>query len=128
MINIRAVVAGFPIAVARAALYYASRYFKQASYFEKYDKDIFEDDGLYSDPSEDVRQLALRVIQCIESAEGRRATELDDETALRLLDDIIEVEQELDPEADEETRARALESMRSMEAPSVRVPKRSSPT
>ena len=47
---------------ARSAMYYLSRYLKQAAKFEKYGKDIFEDDKR-SAPSDSIRNLTLAMIQ-----------------------------------------------------------------
>lgn len=39
-----ALIDGIDVGDARAAFYYLSRYLKQAEYYDRYEKDFFEDD------------------------------------------------------------------------------------
>lgn len=91
---------------ARACLYYAGRYIKQADHFNKYKKDVFEEEGR-STVTDQVRDLTLRLVGEIEAREGRSADVFDDETVIRLLDEISSVEDGLVPELTEAESARA---------------------
>lgn len=103
--------------VARSSLYYAARYIKQADNAGKYEKDIFEDEARNL-PSDEVRDLTLRVISAIEEREGKRAAEFDDETVIRLLDEITGLEAALSPELSRDERERAAALAAGMQPPS----------
>ena len=91
---------------ARAALYYVSRYVKQASYFDEYGKDIFEDEAR-SAPSDETKDLARRMIVALEEREGISASEFTDQQVITILDEITALEDELGPAASDEEMARA---------------------
>lgn len=79
---------------ARSSLYYTARYIKQAESFDRYEKDIFEDEQ-HNAPSELVRESTLRLIEAIETSEGVHAEQFDDEAVVRLLDVITSLEASL---------------------------------
>lgn len=91
---------------ARSALYYLSRYLKQAAHFKDYRKDVFEDTHR-SAPSEAIRQTTLELIKLIEDAEGKAASEFDDTTYSRWAALVRRVENDLDPELTESDFERA---------------------
>ncbi|MEH6743125.1 hypothetical protein [Hyphomonas sp.] len=94
MIDISLLLKGVDEATARSALYYAGRYIKQASDFQKYSKDIFEDE-IRSAPSEEVKRLTLYLINEIELRAGQEARNFTDALIVELLDDITAAEDSL---------------------------------
>ncbi|EJL51627.1 hypothetical protein PMI09_04417 [Rhizobium sp. CF122] len=101
---------------ARSAIYYVSRYVKQAEYFEKYKKDVFEE--VYeSAPSEDIWSLAVAMISAIESEEGAKIAELSDQRNLELLEELLAIEDELVPEPSSREAGDAEEFIKRMETP-----------
>ncbi|HCO54424.1 MAG TPA: hypothetical protein DIT93_05340 [Pelagibacterium sp.] len=82
---------------ARSCLYYTARYIKQAENFDRYEKDIFEDEE-HNLPSALVHEMTLQLIKAIEEKEGTSAAQFDDETVIRLLDEITSIEASLSPE------------------------------
>lgn len=92
----------------RSALYYASRYIKQAEDFLQQRKDVFDDDQR-SAPNPTVRKLTLDVIEFIEKREGLKAADFDDELVVELLDEITALEDELGlPPSEDESAAAAI--------------------
>ena len=106
MNSIQEYVAALNIGDARSALYYLSRYLKQAAHFKDYRKDIFEDTQR-SAPSEAVRQSTFELIKFIEDREGRPASDFDDPTYARWASLVQKIESRLDPELTELDLARA---------------------
>ena len=53
---------------ARSCLYYTARYIKQAENFDRYEKDIFEDEE-HNLPSALVHEMTLQLIKAIEEKE-----------------------------------------------------------
>jgi hypothetical protein len=106
MNSIQDKVAALTTGNARSALYYLSRYLKQAAHFNAYRKDVFEDTER-SAPSKVVRQATLEMIRSIEDAEGIPASAFDDQTYRRWAARVREIENALDPELTETDLARA---------------------
>jgi hypothetical protein len=104
---------------ARSALYYLSRFLKQAAYFRRYSKDIFEDTDR-SGPSTDVRNVTLSIIEMIESTEGVAASEFDDATYTRWATQARRLEAQLDPELTESELARVRAFSSSLDLPGLK--------
>ena len=116
MNELHKVLADSPTNVARAALYYASRYLKQASAFDRYQKDIFEDDQR-SQPNDLVRSLTRQVIGHIESAAGMKAANFPDSVYAQWAAEIGRTERALNSNFSETNIRRAKELLESMETP-----------
>lgn len=106
MKSIQEHVAALSTSDGRSALYYLSRYLKQAAHFKDYRKDIFEDTQR-SAPSEAVRQSTFEMISFIEDTEGMPASDFDDPTYVRWANLVQRIESSLDPELTESDIARA---------------------
>ena len=106
MSSIQDKVAALTTCNARSALYYLSRYLKQAAHFKAYRKDVFEDTES-SVPGKVVRQATLEMIRSIEDAEGIPASAFDHQTYVRWAAHVREIENSLDPELTESDLARA---------------------
>ena len=106
MNSIQEHVAALSTGDARSALYYLSRYLKQAAHFKDYRKDVFEDTQL-SAPSEAIRRSTLEMIKFIEDCEGRPASDFDDPTYAKWANLVQKIESGLDPELTESDIARA---------------------
>jgi hypothetical protein len=104
MLDISKLVKGLEAADVRAAIYYASRYIKQAENFDKYSKDIFEDEKR-SAPNPTVRRLALNIIEAIEADEGMKAANLNFDRVVEVLDHITSFERDLLTSSDAELAA-----------------------
>jgi hypothetical protein len=109
------------IADARSALYYLSRYLKQAAIYERHEKDIF-DEADQSSPSEEVRALTLSLIAFIEREQGIKAAQFDDDTYDFWSDHVSEVEASLDPEATPSEVERAREFVNAFAMPATKDP------
>ena len=116
MESIQPLVSPLEISDARSALYYLSRYLKQAADFHRYSKDIFEDEER-SGPTEVIRQATLSMIRFIESTEGQVAAEFDDSTYSKWAAHVTDVENSLDPDATADEIARADEFVQAMSLP-----------
>ena len=77
---------------------YLSRYLKQASHYEEYGKDIFDDD-FRSYPEEPIRIVTLGLIKFIEEVEKIPVSQFDDATYIKWSDHVEEIESSLDPQA-----------------------------
>ncbi|MGS0544018.1 hypothetical protein HXW87_07725 [Pseudomonas sp. Y5-11] len=119
MKDIRAIIATASISDARDALYYVSRYLKQAPSFSEYEKDIYED-GDNSQPSDEVRELTRALILFIESVAQKHAEDFDDETYMEWFDQIATIEKELEPEPSEEEIIRATDFIEKMLIPTIK--------
>jgi hypothetical protein len=119
MLDIRKVIAGVDTADARSALYYVSRYIKQAEYFKRYAKDIFEDEQR-SSPNDTVRELANEIISRIQSNEGMKAEFFSYDRIVVLLEEISACESELGPNFSEAELAAAAEFAARMGDPEVK--------
>ncbi|NQY20011.1 MAG: hypothetical protein HRT40_01685 [Campylobacteraceae bacterium] len=86
----------YSVADARSAFYYLSRYLKQASTYDEYQKDIFIDD-IESAPNELVKNLTLKLINYIEKSQGKKSANFTDDEYIQWMDKINIVESELDP-------------------------------
>ncbi len=106
MKTIKPLLSTIEVSDARSALYYLSRYLKQATIFEKYQKDIFEDTER-SYPTEFVRKLTISLIDFIEHEQGMKASEFDLDTYSLWSDHVTEIEEGLDPEPTPEELERA---------------------
>ncbi len=116
MIDIRKIIHTVNPYEARAALYYVSRFVKQAGLFHKYEKDIFVD-GKYSAPSEQVRDLSHQIISDIEVSLSEQISEMSQDKILTILDHIAVVEAELLPEFSEKQLIDAKKVLDSMMLP-----------
>lgn len=91
-------VLGLNVSDARSSLYYLSRYLKQASHYEDYGKDIFDDD-FRSYPEEAIRIVTLGLIKFIEGVEKIPVSQFDEATYIKWSDHVEEIESGLDPQA-----------------------------
>lgn len=119
MLNIHKLIEGFEAADARSALYYVSRYIKQAESFDEYKKDIFEDER-QSAPSQAVRSLAVIIIKAIEAHEGSKAADVAFDRIVELLDHISSVERNLGFEFTDAELASAEEFTSGIVPPPIR--------
>ncbi|MGI0014267.1 MAG: hypothetical protein ACREBU_12630 [Nitrososphaera sp.] len=119
MNSIHPLVSHLCVSDGRSALYYLSRYLKQAEQFERYGKDIFVDEER-SSPSDEVRKATLSIIRFIEEAEGISAAKFDELTYKKWTDHVAEVEAKLDPVASAAEVERARKFVEDMELPPVR--------
>ncbi len=101
---------------AKSRLYYAARYIKQANNANKYEKNIFDDEARNL-PSDEVRDLTLKIISAIEEREGKRGAYFNDETVIRLLDEITGLGAALFPGLSEDERERAEAVAAGMQPP-----------
>jgi len=100
----------------RSALYYLTRYIKQAKIFNDYKKDIFID-GIESNPSEKVQHLTLQMIDIVEDIAKKKAIDFTDKEFLYWMDTIAELEDNIDTEPSEEQIQKALNEIRKFEVP-----------
>lgn len=116
MSNLQSYIDAVDETTARAALYYLGRYVKQAGYFDKYGKDIFEDE-VRSAPSEEVMDVARKMMAALEDREGCPASEFDDALVLELLREITALEDELGPEIGVDELAHVNEFVSRLQTP-----------
>jgi hypothetical protein len=116
VMDLRPIVANLPINDARAALYYAIRYFKQAGFSDHYPKDIFDEDER-SAPNETIRALTLALIKSIEDFEGQPAAEFSSQAVGRILDPLATVDAELEAPPSEGTRRNAEAALQNIVPP-----------
>ena len=117
MLDIRKLVEGIEVADVRAAVYYVSRYIKQADTFDEYSKDIFEDEER-STPNQPVRRLAVDIIKAIEAHERMKAAGINFERVVEILDELTAFERDLISVSDAELAA-AAEFTASMRPPDI---------
>jgi hypothetical protein len=110
------IISGVSISDARSVLYYLSRYLKQASHYDEYKKDIFEDDSR-SYPSEQVRSLTWAAIAVIEEAEGCQIADFEDPTYIKWSEQVDSLESSLDPAPSLNEVAKASEFSESLILP-----------
>lgn len=103
---------------ARSALYYLGRYVKQAEYFQAYGKDIFDEEER-SAPTEQVKQITLRLIMIIEKRENVSMAHLGTEAVTRILTEITTIEESLGFEASPDDLERAEKFFSSMKIPQL---------
>lgn len=99
---------------ARSALYYLSRFLKQAAFFKQYGKNVFEDTDR-SAPSTEVRNVTLAMIDLIERVEGVAASEFNDATYKAWATETRQLERRLDPELTAADLARVQEFSSSLD-------------
>jgi hypothetical protein len=102
----------------RSALYYLTRYIKQAKIFKNYEKDIFVDDK-NSSPTEKVKALTLRLIDIIEKVANKKAVEFDEKEFFFWMDTIADIEDNLDFEPNETQVQNALKTLDNFETPKI---------
>lgn len=102
------IILGLSVSDARSTLYYLSRYLKQASTYDEYKKDIFED-GSRSYPSEQVMALTWAAVSEIEKAENCRISDFEFETYIKWSDLVDSLESSLDPAPSIDEVAKAFE-------------------
>ncbi len=119
MKSIKHLLSDISVSDARSALYYLSRYLKQAAVYEEYQKDIFEDTAR-SSPAESIRTLTLSLIDFIEREQGMKASEFDDKTYALWSDHVTEVEEGLDPGATPEELERATTFVNAISMPATK--------
>ncbi len=100
----------------RSALYYLTRYIKQAKVFKNYEKDIFVDDK-NSSPTEKVKALTLNLIDIIEKVADKKAVEFDEKEFFFWMDTIADIEDNLDNEPNETQVQKALKALDNFETP-----------
>jgi hypothetical protein len=109
---------------ARSALYYVSRYVKQAKYFEKYGKDIFEDIER-SAPSDNVKILAKKIINAIEGDAQKPLTNFRIDEAVAVLNQVTSFERSLSGDFTPEELEMVKAFSDSIEHPQLGVPSNS---
>jgi hypothetical protein len=119
MLDIRKFIEGVEVADARSAIYYVSRYVKQAASFDEYGKNIFEDEER-SAPSEAVCRLALNIIKAIEAHEGVKIAGLKDDRTVELLDFLTLCERDLGSQFSDAELAVAAKITASISAPPIK--------
>ncbi|TDQ06252.1 hypothetical protein [Pedobacter metabolipauper] len=100
----------------RSALYYLGRYIKQAEIFENYEKNIFID-GAESNPDEKIKSLTLNMIEHIERAANKKASEFNEDEFYYWMDYIAEIEDNIDNVPNQEIIEKALEELDKFEVP-----------
>jgi hypothetical protein len=116
MITIESLLKDCSIFEQRSALYYLSRFIKQADTFEDYKKDIFVD-GLESIPGEKVISKTYEMIDFIEKAAGKKASQFNDEEFYFWMDKIAEIEDNIDTEPSEEQIQKAIIELNKFDIP-----------
>lgn len=116
MNGIKQIIKKFEIADSRAAFYYLSRYLKQAEYYEKYQKDIFEDD-FQSTPSQLVKDITLCLIEFIEKQQNKKAKDFSNGEYIFWMEQIDEIESTLDPNPSSEQIRSAERIIESISSP-----------
>lgn len=112
------IISGISISEARSVLYYLSRYLKQASHYEEYKKDIFEDDSR-SYPDEHIKTLTWAAVSEIEKAENCRVADFSDAAYIKWSNLVDSLESSLDPAPSIDEVAIASEFSASMVLPNV---------
>ncbi len=115
------IISGINISDARSVLYYLSRYLKQASHYDEYKKDIFEDE-LRSYPDEQLIALTWTAISEIEKAENLRIAEFDDATYIKWSDLVGSLESTLDPSPSLDEVVKASAFSESLILPKANIP------
>jgi hypothetical protein len=103
---------GKTVGEARSALYYLSRYLKQADHFEKYKKDIFED-AIRDYPDQETISLTWAIV----SEQGISATAFNDSIYKKWATEVANWENSLDPEPSPAELEAASNFSNSMEMP-----------
>jgi hypothetical protein len=101
------------------ALYYASRYIKQANHLSKYEKDIFDDDEK-SAPSPDVKRLTWEIVGWVEAKEGLRAGDFDSPTLVRVIVYLGQVSKQFGTELSADELRGAQAAIAGMKIPATR--------
>jgi hypothetical protein len=116
MDSIQPALVGLSSSDARSALYYLSRYLKQAALFAEYGKDIFDDDQRAA-PGPAVKQSTLAMIALVEQSEGAPAARFDDDTYFRWADHVEAIEGAIQANPSPEEVARAAQFLESIVLP-----------
>lgn len=106
----------YELSEKRSALYYLTRYIKQAKIFKDYKKDIFVDDK-NSIPTEKVKSLTLSLIDIVEQTANKKAIEFDEKEFYFWMDAIAVIEDNLDIEPNETQIQNALKTLGNFETP-----------
>lgn len=91
---------------SRAAIYYFSRYLKQAAHFDEYNKDFFEDDT-EAYPSIVVQNATRSLIRVAEESEGVPISKFNDITYQKWAKIMEDIEAGIDRQASPEELAKA---------------------
>lgn len=118
MKTINHIIDGLNASDTRAVIYYLSRYLKQASQINDYEKDIFQDDEL-SEPNELIKAKTLLAIKFIEDAEGAPAAEFSDSIYSKWAKHAEDIEAALQPEASPSEMTRATEFLEAISLPAT---------
>lgn len=116
METIKKILEDYNLFEKRSALYYLTRYIKQATVFKNYEKDIFVDDK-NSSPSEIVKSITRNLIVVVEKTANKNAIEFDEKEFLFWMDTIADIEDKLDIEPDEIQVQNALKTLSNFETP-----------
>ncbi|WP_423147689.1 hypothetical protein [Rubrolithibacter danxiaensis] len=110
MQNLEEILSGYDAVSKRSALYYLTRYVKQAAVFHEYEKDIFvEAHG--SEPSDEIKALTIKLIEAVEKKAGKKAKDFSDEEFGNWMDTISDIEDGIDEEPSQEQIAKALSEL-----------------
>lgn len=118
MLDLKILAAGNSDADVVDAFYYVTRYLKQAEHILKEYKDIFEDEER-SSPIEAVRSLANRIIEAIETYEGKSILQLEDKKCMDWIFRITEMEQDIEPTFTSEEMNAGLDVLNNLEDPDL---------
>ncbi|WP_034893745.1 hypothetical protein [Gillisia sp. Hel_I_29] len=114
---------GFSIPEIRSALYYLSRYIKQAEKFEDYKKDLFED-GINSAPKQEIKDLTKNLIASVEKTADKKASKFTNDEFYFWMDNISEFEDSLDPKISESQIENAIRQINLFESPNISEPEK----
>ena len=118
MKTIRDIISEISEVEARAAVYYASRYIKQAALLLESGKDVFSEDRR-SAPSESIQAATLAIIAAIETKEKCAAEKFSDEQWKKWIDVLLKIEHSLECTDSDAARRNALAFVRTLRLPTV---------
>ncbi len=107
----------FDAATQRAALYYLTRHIKQAAIFNEYQKNIFME-ASDSEPSKEVKELTLTLIEVVEKTAGKKANEFSRVEFETWMDNIADIEDTIDDEPEAQQVHKAISELEKFSIPS----------
>lgn len=107
MQNLEEFLLGFETSIKRSALYYLTRYIKQAAIFHEYQKDFFVD-AHGSEPSDEIKALTINLIEVVEKNAEKGANDFSEEEFGYWMDAISDIEDRIDKEPTEQQISNAL--------------------
>ncbi|GAB7217859.1 hypothetical protein [Dickeya oryzae] len=116
------IIKNYEMLEARSAFYYLSRYLKQATHYDEYEKDLFIDD-FYSAPSDKEKDLTLKLIKLIEAESGKKASDFTDSEYFYWMDIINDIESNLDPAPSQSVLESAEDALSKITYPNAKMKK-----